>query len=52
MVQLAIKPEWRDKAKVPGIKEWHVIARIETGQEMIQRWEMTNLSYLISSALN
>ena len=40
MVQLARKPEWQAKAKAVGAKGLRVIANIETGQEMIQRWEM------------
>jgi carbon-monoxide dehydrogenase catalytic subunit len=40
MVQLARKPEWQDRAKKAGAKGLRVIANIETGQEMIQRWEM------------
>lgn len=40
MVQLARKQEWQKKAKVVGAKGLRIIANIETGQEMIQRWEM------------
>jgi len=40
MVQLARTPEWQDKAKAVGAKGLRVIANIEAGQEMIQRWEM------------
>jgi len=40
MVQLARKPEWQDKAKHAGAKGLRIIANIETGQEMIQRWNM------------
>ncbi|MHA1248925.1 MAG: anaerobic carbon-monoxide dehydrogenase catalytic subunit [Candidatus Helarchaeota archaeon] len=40
MVQLARKPEWQQKAKEVGAKGIRIIANIETGQEMIQRWEM------------
>lgn len=45
MVQLARKPEWQDKAKAAGAKGLRVIASIETGQEMIQRWEEDNAFY-------
>ncbi|MGQ9537870.1 MAG: anaerobic carbon-monoxide dehydrogenase catalytic subunit [Actinomycetota bacterium] len=40
MVQLARKPEWQEKARAAGAKGLRVIASIETGQEMIQRWTM------------
>jgi carbon-monoxide dehydrogenase catalytic subunit len=45
MVQLARKPEWQKKAKAVGAKGLRVIANIETGQEMIQRWEMDDSFY-------
>ena len=45
MVQLARKPEWQDKAKAVGAKGLRIIANIETGQEMIQRWEMDDAFY-------
>jgi anaerobic carbon-monoxide dehydrogenase catalytic subunit len=45
MVQLAREPEWRQKAKDSGAKGLRVIANIETGQEMIQRWEMDDVFY-------
>lgn len=45
MVQLARKPEWREKAKAVGAKGLRVIANIETGQEMIQRWRMDDAFY-------
>jgi len=45
MVQLARRPEWQDKAKAVGAKGLRVIANIETGQEMIQRWEMDDAFY-------
>ncbi|MBE0431742.1 MAG: anaerobic carbon-monoxide dehydrogenase catalytic subunit [Dehalococcoidia bacterium] len=45
MVQLARKPEWQNKAKAVGAKGLRVIANIETGQEMIQRWEMDDAFY-------
>ena len=40
MVQLARKNEWQEKARKVGAKGLRIIANIETGQEMIQRWEM------------
>lgn len=45
MVQLARKPEWQHKARNAGAKGLRVIANIETGQEMIQRWEMDDAFY-------
>lgn len=43
MVQLARKPEWQEKARAVGAKGLRVIANIETGQEIIQRWEMDDV---------
>ncbi len=45
MVQLARKAEWQEKAKSVGAKGLRIIANIETGQEMIQRWEMDDVFY-------
>jgi carbon-monoxide dehydrogenase catalytic subunit len=45
MVQMARKQEWQEKAKAVGAKGLRVIASIETGQEMIQRWEMDDVFY-------
>lgn len=45
MVQLARKPEWQERARAVGAKGLRVIANIETGQEMIQRWEMDDAFY-------
>ena len=45
MVQLARKPEWQEKAKKAGARGIRIIANIETGQEMIQRWEMDDVFY-------
>ena len=45
MVQLARNPQWQEKAKAVGAKGLRVIANIETGQEMIQRWEMDDSFY-------
>lgn len=45
MVQLARKTEWQEKAKSAGAKGLRIIASIETGQEMLQRWEMDDAFY-------
>jgi len=45
MIQVARKPEWQEKAKAEGAKGIRIIANIETGQEMIQRWEMDDVFY-------
>ncbi|MBN1547055.1 MAG: anaerobic carbon-monoxide dehydrogenase catalytic subunit [Syntrophaceae bacterium] len=45
MVQLARRSEWQDKARVVGAKGLRIIASIETGQEMLQRWEMDDAFY-------
>jgi carbon-monoxide dehydrogenase catalytic subunit len=45
MVLLARKPEWQKKAKSVGAKGLRIIANIETGQEMIQRWEMDDVFF-------
>jgi len=45
MVQVARESEWQEKAKAVGAKGIRVIANIETGQEMIQRWEMDDVFY-------
>jgi carbon-monoxide dehydrogenase catalytic subunit len=45
MVQLARQPEWQDKARSAGARGLRVIANIETGQEMIQRWPMDEVLY-------
>ncbi len=45
MVQLARHQEWQEKAKAVGAKGLRVIANIETGQEMIQRWDMDDVFY-------
>jgi len=45
LVQLARKREWQEKAKTVGAKGLRVIANIETGQEMIQRWKMDDAFY-------
>jgi len=43
MVELARKREWQEKARAVGAKGLRIIANIETGQEMIQRWEMDDV---------
>lgn len=45
MVQLARKSDWQARAKAVGAKGLRIIANIETGQEMIQRWEMDEVFY-------
>ena len=45
MVQLARQPEWQERARAVGAKGLRVIANIETGQEMIQRWHMDDAFY-------
>ena len=45
MIQLARKEEWQQKAKAIGAKGLRIIANIETGQEIIQRWEMDDVFY-------
>lgn len=45
MVQVARQPKWQEKAKAVGAKGLRIIANIETGQEMIQRWEMDDVFY-------
>jgi carbon-monoxide dehydrogenase catalytic subunit len=39
MVQRARAPHWQERARAAGAKGLRIIANIETGQEMIQRWE-------------
>lgn len=45
MVELARRPQWQDKAKAVGAKGLRIIANIEAGQEMIQRWETDDVFY-------
>ncbi len=45
LVQKARSPEWQQKARMAGAKGIRVIACIETGQEMIQRWTMDDVFY-------
>ena len=39
----ARKPEWQEKAKQAGAKGIHIIGSIETGQEILQRFEMDDV---------
>ncbi len=45
MVQQARSEDWQIKARNAGAEGLRVIANIETGQEMIQRWEMDDVFY-------
>lgn len=45
LVELARKEEWQARAREVGAKGLRIIASIETGQEMIQRWEMDDVFY-------
>ncbi|MFO8020320.1 MAG: anaerobic carbon-monoxide dehydrogenase catalytic subunit [Promethearchaeia archaeon] len=45
LVQEARKSKWQEKAEEVGAKGLRIIANIETGQEMIQRWEMDDVFY-------
>jgi carbon-monoxide dehydrogenase catalytic subunit len=45
MVELARKPVWQEKARMTGARGLRIIANIETGQEMIQRWAMDDVFY-------
>ncbi|RZN46253.1 anaerobic carbon-monoxide dehydrogenase catalytic subunit [archaeon] len=45
LVQECRKPEWQEKAHEMGAKGIRVIANIETGQEMVQRWETDDVFY-------
>ena len=45
MIQVARLEEWQEKARAVGAKGIRIIANIETGQEMIQRWEMDDVFY-------
>ncbi|MFW6151082.1 MAG: anaerobic carbon-monoxide dehydrogenase catalytic subunit [Chloroflexota bacterium] len=45
LVELAREPEWQEKARAAGARGLRVIANIETGQEMVQRWEMDDVFY-------
>jgi carbon-monoxide dehydrogenase catalytic subunit len=45
LVELAREKAWQDKAKKAGAKGLRILANIETGQEMIQRWELDDVFY-------
>ncbi len=45
MVELGRTKRWQDKAKAAGAKGLRIIANIETGQEMVQRWPMDDVFY-------
>ncbi len=45
LVQIAREKKWQERAKAVGAKGLRIIANIETGQEMIQRWEMDDVFY-------
>ncbi len=45
LVITARDPVWQEKARKAGAKGIRIIANIETGQEMIQRWEMDDVFY-------
>ncbi len=40
---LARQPEWQEKARKAGAKGIHIVASIETGQELLQRFEMDDV---------
>ncbi len=43
LIDLARDPSWQEKARAAGAKGLRIIANIETGQEIIQRWEMDDV---------
>lgn len=45
LVELAREPGWQEKARNAGAKGLRVIANIETGQEMVQRWDMDDVFF-------
>lgn len=45
MIELARRKEWQEKAKKMGAKGLRIIGSIETGQEIIQRYEMDDVFY-------
>jgi len=45
MIDLARKEEWQKKARAAGAKGLRIIANIETGQEIIQRWTMDDVLF-------
>ncbi|MGQ9604510.1 MAG: anaerobic carbon-monoxide dehydrogenase catalytic subunit [bacterium] len=45
LAMIAHEPRWQEKAVKAGAKGLRVIANIETGQEMIQRWQTDEIFY-------
>lgn len=45
LIQLAREAGWQDKAKQAGAKGLRIIACIETGQEIVQRWKMDDVFF-------
>ena len=45
LIDLARSQEWQDKAKQVGAKGLRIIACIETGQEIVQRWNMDDVFF-------
>jgi carbon-monoxide dehydrogenase catalytic subunit len=45
MIQLAREPVWQEKARAAGAKGLRIVANIETGQEIIQRWKTDEALY-------
>ncbi len=45
LIQLAKEDSWQKKAKEVGAKGLRIIACIETGQEIVQRWEMDEVFF-------
>ena len=45
LIQLARRPEWQERAKKEGAKGLRIIACIETGQEIIHRWNMDDVLF-------
>lgn len=43
LIDLARDASWQEKARAAGAKGLRIIANIETGQEIIQRWEMDDV---------
>lgn len=45
LIDVAREEKWQEKARAAGAKGLRIIANIETGQEMIQRWENDDVFY-------
>lgn len=45
LIDCARTEEWQARARAAGAKGLRIVASIETGQEMIQRWEMDDVFY-------